>query len=224
MITQGFSGILEDHFSFQAPVSNREGNAYDIGFTCSMRLGTGEVIIPCIIGASIHSKLTNLLNEGRTSLEEIPQVSFTRGFSLRNSTTKRTVITIFREGLRIDNNKFVKITTNKGIVYYVGRGVVLDANRSPLLIFARKYRFGGGNFREISRVLLVSSNVYRRDDMLCKSIRKDIIEYMVTSTSEREVIISDLRHYITHCLSASPSDVGEEVAACAETIGRNSIL
>ena len=222
MITQGFSGILEDHFSLQAPSSNREGNAYDIGFTCSMRLGTGEVIIPCIIGASIHSRLTNLLDEGRTSLEEIPQVSFTRGFSLGNSTTKRTVITVFREGLRIDN-KFVKITTNKGIVYYVGRGVVLDANRSPLLIFARKYRLGGG-FREISRVLLVSSNVYRRDDMLCKSIRKDIIEYMVTSTSEREVIISDLRHYITHCLSASPSDVGEVVATCAETIGRNSIL
>lgn len=223
MITQGFSGILEDHFSLQAPLSNREGNAYDIGFTCSMGLGTGEVIIPCIIGASIHSRLTNLLDEGRTSLEEIPQVSFTRGFSLGNSTTKRTVITVFREGLRIDNNKFVKITTNKGIVYYVGRGVVLDANRSPLLIFARKYRLGGG-FREISRVLLVSSNVYRRDDMLCKSIRKDIIEYMVTSTSGREVIISDLRHYITHCLSASPSGVGEVVAACAETIGRNSIL
>lgn len=60
--------------------------------------------------------------------------------------------------------------------------------------------------------------------MLCKSIKKDIIEYMVTSTSGREVIISDLRHYITHCLSASPSDVGEVVAAYAETIGRNSIL
>ena len=223
MITQGFSGILEDHFSLQAPLSNREDNTYDIGFTCSMRLGTGEVIIPCIIGASIHSRLTNLLDEGRTSLEEIPQVSFTRGFLLGNSTTKRTVITVFREGLRIDNNKFVKITTNKGIVYYVGRGVVLDANRSPLLIFARKYRLGGG-FREISRGILVSSNVYRRDDMLCKSIKKDIIEYMVTSTSGREVIISDLRHYITHCLSASPSDVGEVVAAYAETIGRNSIL
>lgn len=223
MISQGLSSILEDHFSPQAPISNREGNAYDIGFTCSMGLGTGEIIIPCIIGGSVHNKLTNILNEGRVSLEEIPQVSFTRGFSLGNSTTKRTVITVFREGLRIANNKFVKITTNKGIVYYVGRGVVLDANRSPLLIFARKYRLGGG-FREISRVLLVSSNVYRRDDMLCKSIRKDIIEYMVTSTSGREVIISDLRHYITHCLSASPSDVGEAVAACAETIGRNSIL
>lgn len=223
MISQGLSSILEGHFYLQSPVSNREGNAYDIGFTCSMRLGTGEIIIPCIIGASIHSKLTDLLNEGRTSLEEIPQVSFTRGFSLGNSTTKRTVITIFREGLIIDNNKFVKITTNKGIVYYVGGGVVLDANRSPLLIFARKYRFGVGNFREIGRVLLVSSNVYSRDDMVCKSIRKDIIEYM-TSTSEREVIISDLRHYITHCLSASPSDVGEVVANCAETIGRNSIL
>lgn len=224
MISQGLSSILEDHFSLQAPVSNKESNAYDIGFTCSMRLGTGEVIIPCIIGSSIHSKLTELFNETDTPLGEIPQVSFIRGFSLGGSVTKRTVITIFREGLRIDNNKFVKITTNKGIVYYVGRGVVLDANRSPLLIFARKYRFGGGNFREISRVLLVSSNVYRRDDMLCKSIRKDIIEYMVTSTSEREVIISDLRHYITHCLLVSPSEVGEVVATCAETIGRNSIL
>lgn len=224
MISQGLSSILEDHFYLQVPVSNREGNAYDIGFTCSMRLGTGEIIIPCIIGGSIYRKLTNLLNEGNIPLGEMPQVSFTRGFSLGNSTTKRTVITIFREGLRIDDNKFVKITTNKGIVYYVGRGVVLDANRSPLLIFARKYRFGVGNFREIGRVLLVSSNVYSRDDMVCKSIRKDIIEYMVTSTSEREVIISDLRHYITHCLSASPSDVGEVVAVCAETIGRNSIL
>lgn len=223
MITQGFSGILEDHFSFQAPVSDRNGNAYDIGFTCSIRVGTGEIIIPCIIGSSLYAKLTNLLNERNVPLEEMPQVSFTKGFSLGNSTTKRTVITIFREGLRTDNNKFVKITTNKGIVYYVGRGVVLDANRSPLLIFAKKYRFRGG-LREIRKVLLVSSNIYRRDDMLCKSIRKDIIEYMVTSTSEREVIISDLRHYITHCLLVSPRDVGEVVATCAETIGRNSIL
>lgn len=223
MISQGLSSILEDHFSFQAPTSDRDRNAYDIGFTCSMRVGTGEVIIPCIIGASIHSKLTNLLNEGRTSLEEIPQVSFTRGFSLENSTTKRTVITIFRESLRIDNNKFVKITTNKGIVYYVGRGTVLDANRSPLLIFAKKYKLRGG-LREMSRVLLVSNNVYRRNDMLCKSIKKDIIEYMVTSTSGREVVISDLSHYITHSLLASPSDVGDVVAACAETIGRNSVI
>lgn len=223
MISQGLSSILEDHFSFQAPTSDRDRNAYDIGFTCSMRVGTGEVIIPCIIGASIHSKLTNLLNEGRTSLEEIPQVSFTRGFSLGNSTTKRTVITIFRESLRIDNNKFVKITTNKGIVYYVGRGTVLDANRSPLLIFAKKYKLRGG-LREMSRVLLVSNNVYRRNDMLCKSIKKDIIEYMVTSTSGREVVISDLSHYITHSLLASPSDVGDVVAACAETIGRNSVI
>ena len=223
MITQGFSGILEDHFSFQAPVSDRNGNAYDIGFTCSIRVGTGEIIIPCIIGSSLYAKLTNLLNERNVPLEEMPQVSFTKGFSLGNSTTKRTVITIFREGLRTDNNKFVKITTNKDIVYYVGRGVVLDANRSPLLIFAKKYRFRGG-LRKIRKVLLVSSNIYRRDDMLCKSIRKDIIEYMVTSTSEREVIISDLRHYITHCLLVSPRDVGEVVATCAETIGRNSIL
>lgn len=223
MITQGFSGILEDHFSFQAPVSDRNGNAYDIGFTCSMRLGTGEVIIPCIVGSPIYTKLTNLLNERNVPLGEMQQVNFLRGFSLGGNVTKRTVITIFREGLRVDNNKFVKITTNKGIVYYVGRGIVLDVNRSPLLIFARRYRFGGG-LREMGKVLLVSNNIYRRDDMLCKSIRKDIIEYMVTSTSEREVIISDLSHYITHCLPASPSDVGEVVAACAETIGRNSIL
>ena len=140
-----------------------------------------------------------------------------------SSVTKRTVITIFREGLRIDNNKFVKVTTNTGTVYYVGRGTVLDANRSPLLIFAKKYKLRGG-LREMSRVLLVSNNVYRRNDMLCKSIKKDIIEYMVTSTSGREVVISDLSHYITHSLLASPSDVGDVVAACAETIGRNSVI
>ena len=223
MISQGLSSILEDHFSFQAPTSDRDRNAYDIGFTCSMRVGTGEVIIPCIIGSSIYAKLTRLLDETDTPLGETPQVSFIRGFSLGSSVTKRTVITIFREGLRIDNNKFVKVTTNTGTVYYVGRGTVLDANRSPLLIFAKKYKLRGG-LREMSRVLLVSNNVYRRNDMLCKSIKKDIIEYMVTSTSGREVVISDLSHYITHSLLASPSDVGDVVAACAETIGRNSIL
>lgn len=223
MISQGLSSILEDHFSFETPMPYIKGNAYDIGFTCSMRGEAMEVIIPCIIGGSIYSALTRLLNETDTPSRGIPQVSFTRGFSLEGSVARRTVITIFREGLCISNNTFKKIITNAGVVYYVGRGVVLDANRSPLLIFAKKYKLRGG-LPEIGEVLLVSSNIYRRNDMLCKSIKKDIIEYMVTSTSQREVIISDLRHYITHCLLVSPSEVGEVLDSCAETIGRNSIL
>lgn len=101
-------------------------------------------------------------------------------------TTARTAARIFRN--ITSNNRLGKVITNKGRVFYIGKGIILDEDMFPLMLFTCNIteiiRTTEGTWTAFvdSIAVRVSPEVLTSDDLLCKMLRKSVIPTLVTRT------------------------------------------
>lgn len=73
--------------------------------------------------------------------------------------------------------RLVRIKTYQGEVYYGGQGIILDKNRNPILFATIEADIEDGYIKENNVKIYISPSVFSSNNMLEKSIRRQVIPY-----------------------------------------------
>lgn len=90
--------------------------------------------------------------------------------------------------------RLVRIKTYQGEVYYGGQGIILDKNKNPILFATIEADIEDGYIKENNVKIYISPSVFSSDNMLEKSIRRQVIPYYL----EEGVYIGTYNRLVLH--------------------------
>lgn len=217
-------------------------NVFNLGLKIDTRDDTFE--IPIIGGAnfiqmfisSYPSNDEGGLSFSECNLDEIIFPLFSGGISY----TRRTfdsIIKVFFFSTDL-NDRLRMITTNKGGVFYGGRGIILDKDFIPLLLCnleVKKIKSGAlkGNLLYNRPILRINPIVFERDDLICKGIVKKLIPLFSKvdiflppdradvkrryKSIPAKIIVEDFSNFFVKPSSPSSADtINEDLSRCLE--------
>ena len=146
-----------------------------------------EVEIPVIAREHFESLVSEKINHPAVGTKRIILPLYDNAPSQERRTFDSIIMQIFNN-VRFDM-RLQKITTNKGEVYYGGRGIIFDESYAPLLLCtltARKVHTeeGGNSMVYYRPVCHVSPKVFLESDKL---INKGIIKKLIPFYTSKEV-------------------------------------
>ena len=131
------------------------------------------------------------------------------------------------------NRRLQKITTNKGEVYYGGKGIILDKDFNILLlctIVCKKIEYREGQVMSYYKPMIhVSPQVFLKgESLICKSILKKIIPFYVSHNidsvtthayfrsdipegTKPQILIDDVSKFIENPIKPTPQKYSDEV-------------
>ena len=131
------------------------------------------------------------------------------------------------------NHRLQKVTTNKGEVYYGGKGIILDKDFNILLlctIVCKKIEYRGGQVMSYYKPMIhVSPQVFLKgESLICKSILKKIIPFYVSHDidsvtthayfrsdipegTKPQILIDDVNKFIENPTKPTPQKCSDEV-------------
>ena len=82
------------------------------------------------------------------------------------------------------SNRLTKVITNKGLVFYLGKGIILDSNMSPLILITCHVTnvspVRDHIYLNVNKITIrVSPNVLMSDDLLSKLLRKKVLPIFI---------------------------------------------
>ena len=131
------------------------------------------------------------------------------------------------------NQRLQKVTTNKGEVYYGGKGIILDKDYNILLlctIVCKKIDYREGQVMSYYKPMIhVSPQVFLKgESLICKSILKKIIPFYVSHNidsvtthayfrsdipegTKPQILIDDVSKFIENPIKPTPQKYSDEV-------------
>ena len=131
------------------------------------------------------------------------------------------------------NQRLQKVTTNKGEVYYGGKGIILDKDFNILLlctIACRKIEHGGRQMMSYYKPMIhISPQVFLRNEgLINKSILKKIVPFYISHNidgintrdyfwdgipegTKPQVLIDDVNRFIEYPVKPSPQKCSDDV-------------
>lgn len=218
-------------------------NVFNLGLKVDVRDDTFEIPVigtrhfeSLFINSCSYTEDGNGLSFKRNNLNEIIFPLFSGGSTYGKRTFDSIIKAFFFQTPM--HHRLRKITTNKGDIFYGGRGIVLDNNYVPLLLCnmeMKKINSGtlSGKILYIRPVLRVSPIVFERNDIICKGIVKKLIPifsneqlYMPTDKSSfksrcpfstARVLVDDLgKFFVKPAPPASVGTINEDLNKCLE--------
>lgn len=164
--------------------------------------------------------LANLVISDTTPEEERPNKIFFCRFVKVDTQVCRTFQSFMGIVQDVGASWLCQVDTSKGERYWVHKGLILDKDFNPLVIFAnsrKKLPDDNTWCVESTRVLLVDSSVMSRDDMVSKNFRRTVIPY-VGNCCNFEVIIKPLSEYRVNSKDLDPAVIKSSVVSLADLI------
>ena len=131
------------------------------------------------------------------------------------------------------NQRLQKVTTNKGEVYYGGKGIILDKDFNILFlctIVCKKIEHRGGQVMSYYKPMIhVSPQVFLKgESLICKSILKKIIPFYVSHNinlvtardyfrsdipegTKPQILIDDVNKFIENPIKPTPQKCSDDV-------------
>lgn len=136
-------------------------------------LSSSHVEIP-IFG---KNKVEEILEQNIMEISNIKELNINL-FHQRHLGLCKTSNSIFKIIYRyLNTSRLVRIKTFQGDTYYGGQGIILDKNRNPILFATIEADIDNGYIKENNVKIYISPSVFSSDNMLEKSIRRQVIPY-----------------------------------------------
>ena len=162
-------------------VSLDQHNVFDRMFVVDV--SSDEIEVPMFAKAVIEDVVVQNMSRG-TSFQKVVIPLYVNSYNQ----TRRTADSIINEFSRVSfNNRLQKVTTNKGEVYYGGRGIILDGNFKPLIlcsVLCKKEEFRSNEYMDYYKpIIRVNPEVFLNETgLINKTILKKIIPFYLTHT------------------------------------------
>ncbi len=146
-------------------------------------ISSNEIEVPVFARATVEGVVKAKLESSHiNSVDKIVIPMYVNSYN-QTRRTADSIITEFFSRVKF-NSRLQKVTTNKGEVYYGGKGIILDKDFNIILlctIICRKVELGGGQVMSYYKPMIhVSPQVFlRNEDLINKSILKKIIPFYV---------------------------------------------
>lgn len=160
-------------------VSLDQHNAFDRMFVVDV--SSDEIEVPMFAKAVIEDVVVQNMSRG-TSFQKVVIPLYVNTYNQ----TRRTADSIINEFSRVSfNNRLQKVTTNKGEVYYGGRGIILDGNFKPLIlcsVLCKKEKFRSNEYMDYYKpIIRINPEVFLNETgLINKTILKKIIPFYLT--------------------------------------------
>lgn len=162
-------------------VSLDQHNAFNKMFVVD--ISSDEIEVPMFAKALIENLVTHNFSVGVDTLFQKVVIPLYVNSYNQN---RRTADSIINEFSRVDfDRRLQKVTTNKGEVYYGGRGIILDSDFKPLIlcsILCKKEEFRTFEYMDYYKpIVRVNPEVFLNETgLINKTIIKKIIPFYLT--------------------------------------------
>lgn len=162
-------------------VSLDQHNAFDRMFVVD--ISSDEIEVPMFAKAVIEDVVVQNMTRD-TSVQKVVIPLYVNTYNQ----ARRAADSIINEFSRVSfNNRLQKVTTNKGEVYYGGRGIILDGNFKPLIlcsVLCKKEEFRSSEYMDYYKpIIRINPEVFLNETgLINKTIIKKIIPFYLTHT------------------------------------------
>lgn len=161
-------------------VSIDKHNAFDKMFVVD--ISVDEIEVPMFAKAVVEENVGFNLIAEQTLIHKVVIPLYVNSYNQN----KRTADSIINEFSKVNfNTRLQKVTTNKGEVYYGGKGIILNKDFKPLILcsmLCRKDEFRSNEYMDYYKpIIRVSPEVFLNETgLINKTIIKKIIPFYLT--------------------------------------------
>ena len=127
---------------------------------------------------------------------------------------------IFREFCSNTRNRyFISVDTKKGYGYIGTKGVILDQEYKPIVIFCNVYDIIDGNIRYYGPECLVSPRVFTNTDLISKFVVKNLIPNIhnaIIYSTPKVLISNTIDEFVNNPKAPKGTDFNEQIYSMLE--------